>query len=375
MQRYDIVVVGAGPAGLAVARAAGAEARVLVCEMQASIGGQAFSLWLPKEFLPDEFERAVVQKTKGVKFRGPKSEASVSLPGVVVDWKAMVRLLALQARRRGAEIWISSPAKELLLKNGKVVGVRLESGGWREEVKAEVVVDASGCIGEWGGLFLRLVGRELKPEQMVFSGEHLMAGVSEGETVEFHFSSYLAPLGNAWIHPFGEGFAVAGIQGLRIHPEAALNEFVGRVPRLAGADPIASTRGRFPDAALDSFCADGMLAVGGSAWQVLSLSRGGVFQAIRAGELAAKVALDAITEGDTSKQALQEYDRLWKQELGQEFEAERRLYSRLSRSWDQEVERMLESLKGNPRLLRRLAQVLAGVEVGKAAGELLEVLG
>lgn len=375
MQRYDIVVIGAGPAGLTVAKAAGGEAKVLVCEMQASVGGQAISLWLPEKGLPGELRRALVQRTKEIRFKGPKSEVSAPLTGAVLDWRQMVRLLALEARKRGAEIWTSSPVRELLLKQGRVVGVRLESGSWREEVRAEVVVDASGCIGEWAGLFPRLLKRELKPEETVFSGEHLLAGAGRSEAVEFHFNSYLAPLGNAWVYPFGEGFAVAGIQGLRIHPEAALDEFVAKVPKLAGADPIASTRGRFPDASLDSFCTDGMLAVGGAAWQVLSLSRGGLLQAMRAGELATRVALEAITEGDTSRRALQEYEELWRREMGPDFEAERRLYSRLSRSWDQEVEKLLGCLKDNPKLSRRLGELLSGVGVREAAEELLEVLG
>jgi digeranylgeranylglycerophospholipid reductase len=375
MQRYDIVVVGAGPAGLSFARAASAEARVLVCEMQASVGGNTFSTWLPKEALPGELARAVVQRTKEVKVKGPKSELAFRVEGVVLDWKWVVRLLALEARRRGAEIWTSSPAKELLLKGGKAVGVRLGAGSWREEVRSEVVVDASGCSSEWSGLFPRLLGRKPKPEETVFSGEHLLAGAEAEDSVEFHFGSYLAPLGNGWVHPFGSGFAVAGVQGLRIHPEASLDEFVSKVPRLSRAAPVASTRGMAVDVTLESFCSDGILAVGGAGWQVLALSRGGLLQAMKAGEMAAKVVLEALTEGDVSKEGLSEYERLWRRELGSDFELERALYSALSRSWDQNVERLLEGVAREPALLRDFTALLAGVEPGRAAKKLLEVLG
>jgi digeranylgeranylglycerophospholipid reductase len=375
MQKYDIVVVGAGPAGLSFARAASGEAKVLVCEMQASLGGSALSAWLPREAIPSELVRAVVQRTKGVKIKGPKSEVEGQLEGAVLDWKWLVRLLALEARKKGAEIWTSSPAKDLLLKDGKVVGVRLEAGSWREEVRCEVVVDASGCVGEWAGLFPRLLGRKPKPEETVFLAEHLLAGAEPSDSVEFHFSSYLAPLGNGWVHPFSNGFAVAGIQGLRIHPEASLDEFVAKVPRLAKAVPVSSTRGRAVDAILESFCSDGIVSIGGSSWQLLALSRGGLLQAMRAGELAAKVVLDALTEGDVSKEALSEYERLWRRELGSDFELEREVYSRLSRSWDQGVEQLLNAIGEEPQLIRAFARLLAGVEPGEAAREVLEVLG
>jgi len=375
MQKYDIVVVGAGPAGLSFARAASGEAKVLVCEMQASVGGSSLSVWLPREAVPSELVRAVVQRTKGVKIRGPKSEVEGQLEGAVLDWKWLVRLLALEARKKGAEIWTSSPAKDLLLKDGKVVGVRLEAGSWREEVRCEVVVDASGCVGEWAGLFPRLLGRKPKPEETVFLAEHLLAGAEPADWVEFHFSSYLAPLGNGWVHPFSNGFAVAGIQGLRIHPEVSLDEFVARVPRLAKAVPVSSTRGRAVDTILESFCSDGVVSIGGSSWQLLALSRGGLLQAMRAGELAAKVVLDALTEGDVSKEALSEYERLWRRELGPDFELEREVYSRLSRSWDQGVEQLLSAIGEKPQLIRAFVRLLAGVEPGKAAREVLEVLG
>jgi len=230
-------------------------------------------------------------------------------------------------------------------------------------------------VGEWAGLFPRLLGRKPKPEETVFLAEHLLAGAEPSDSVEFYFSSYLAPLGNGWVHPFSNGFAVAGIQGLRIHPEASLDEFVAKVPRLAKAVPVSSTRGRAVDAILESFCSDGIVSIGGSSWQLLALSRGGLLQAMRAGELAAKVVLDALTEGDVSKEALSEYERLWRRELGSDFELEREVYSRLSRSWDQGVEQLLNAIGEEPQLIRAFARLLAGVEPGEAAREVLEVLG
>ena len=373
MQKYDIVVVGAGPAGLSFARAASAEAKVLVCEMQASLGGNTLSTWLPIDSLPVELSRAVVQKTRRAMVKGPKSQATCQLSGAVLDWKWVVRLLALEARKKGAEIWTSSPAKELLLKGDRVIGVRLEAGSWREEIKSEVVVDASGCSGEWAGLFARLLGRKPKPEEIVFSAEHLLAGADAGDSVEFHFNSYFAPLGNGWVYPFGEGFAVAGVQGVRIHPEASLDEFVSRIPGLAKSTPVASTRGRTIDASLETLCSNGIVAVGGASWRLLALSRGGLLQAIRMGELAAEVVLDALTEGDVSRDGLLEYERKWRKELGQDFELEREVYSILSRSWDQNVEHLLERMRGLE--LREFVRLLAGVQPGKSAKKILEVLG
>ncbi len=370
-----MVVIGAGPAGLSAANRISPEAKVLVCEMQASLGTQFSSVWLPSEHLPSELERAVVQRVKRVRFEAHGMQAEVDYPGVILDWKWLVRHLALRARKKGVELWTSSPVKELLVKRNRVEGVKLEGGTWREEVRCQVVIDASGCSGVWSGLLLKHLGLELKPEQAVYSAHHVLAGVEPFDWVSFRFDPYLVPLGVGWVHPFTEGFAVAGVQGLRMDPETSLEEFVSRIRQLRGAAPVSSSRALFPDVNQRIFCSDGALAVGGAGWQVLSISRGSLLVALRSGELAGEVALDAITEGDVSQDFLSKYKSRWLEEMGAAFERERQLYQFLARSWERKTHELIQLVDGDRSAGRLLAKLLAGADVEEAAVKLQHKLG
>ena len=58
--------------------------------------------------------------------------------------------------------------------------------------------------------------------------------------------------------------------------------------------------------------ADGLIIAGDAARVVDPLTGGGIYNAMYTGDLATKVAIDAIEKGDTSKAALMPYDKQWR---------------------------------------------------------------
>jgi len=190
-----------------------------------------------------------------------------------------------------------------------------------------------------------------------------MANVTNDQSVDLFFTSYFAPLGHAWVYPFGKRFAMAGVQGVRIHPDAALDEFIGRrgVPRLKRAVPVAAFRGQLPlEGPLSQTCANGIIAAGGAAGQIYALSGQGLRYALRCGEIAGKVAIDAITEGDVSAGALADYERQWRAEFDAELRAGQLLHSSLSVSQDQRMDALLSALEGKPKLQQAFIDVFTG---------------
>ena len=369
---YDVIVAGGGPAGLSAARAAAAEGgKVLLLEMQAQIGGQTQSAsWVPRDLIEKDLERSIASDVSGVKLHSPHLELEVQGDfGAVVDRRMFDKLLAVRTADAGAEIWVSCPVKDLLKKDGRVNGVLTEAGSWSERLECELVIDATGAGGSWSSLFLRKVlGKDWDEEQLALSNEYLMANANVGKSVELFFTSYFAPLGCAWVFPFWEKFAMIGVRGVRIHPDAALDEFMGqaKLPGLEGAAPVAAFRGQLPiEEGPKQACSDGIMAVGEAAGQIYPLSGQGTKYALRCGELAGKVAIDAITEGNVSGDALAEYDRKWRAEFERELQVGRLLHTGLRASPDQKTDDLLKAMESDAQLQRDFVSVFLPLELGE----------
>lgn len=376
-EKWDVIVAGAGTAGLAAARVAAAEGgKVLLLEMQAQIGGHAHSVDLvPHNFSPLGKELAVIDLDE-VWLHSLHGDLGVKYDkGDVIDRSHFDRLLAIKVAESGADIWLNAPVKGLLIEGGAVCGVHIEAGGWSENIKGEVVIDATGSRGGFSSLFLREVLKERwKSELLAFSNEYLMANASGDRSADIFFDSYSAPGGHAWVYPLAKGFAVSGVQGLRIHPDAALDEFLGRraITRLSRSLPIASSRGQLPlEGPLFQTCAEGIVAVGGAAGQIYPPSGQGLRYAYRCGEIAGRVAVDAVTDGDVSKERLFEYEKSWRQEFEWEFEIGRQIHSSLSVSQDRKMDAIISALNEKPRLQRAFFDVFNGFELNSSVKILL----
>ncbi len=370
VEKYDVVVAGGGPAGLAAAKTAASEGgKVLLLELQAQIGGQTQSAtWTPADVITPPLEESIVANLRGVKLHSPHKELSISGDfGSVVDRRLFDKLLAAEAAASGADLWVSCPVKELLVNKDAVRGVYAEAGGWAERIEGEVVIDATGARGEWSSLLLRKVlKRDWKRDMLALSNEYLMANAADIQSADLFFTSYFAPLGHAWVYPFGKRFAMVGIEGVRIHPDAALDEFIGRriLPGLERAVPVAAFRGQLPlEGPLSQTCASGIISAGSAAGQVYTLSGQGLRYALRCGELAGKVAIDSITDGDVSREALAEYERRWRAELGVELRIGQLLHSSLSISQDQRMDSLLDALETKPKLQRSFVDVFTGFKL------------
>lgn len=371
VEKYDVVVVGGGPAGLKAAGAAASEGgKVLLLELQAQIGGQTQSAsWVPRDAITPQLRESVVVDLQEVRLHSPHRELSIRGEfGSIVDRRLFDKLLAAEAAAVGAELWVSCPVKDLLMDQATVKGVYAETGGWAERIEGEIVIDATGARGEWSSLLLRKVlRRDWKPDKLALSSEYLMANVSDVRSAHLFFTSYFAPLGHAWIYPFGKRFAMVGIKGVRIHPDAALDEFIGRrvLPGLERAVPVAAFRGRVPlEGPLGQTCANGMISVGEAAGQIYALSGQGIKYALRCGELAGRVAVDAVTEGDVSRETLAEYERKWRTEFEAELRIGQLLHSSLGVSQDQRFDSLLEALEAKPALQRAFIDVFTGFNLG-----------
>jgi digeranylgeranylglycerophospholipid reductase len=324
-EEYDIIVVGAGPAGSTAARyAAAGGASVLMLEKDRDVGypvrcGEAVSHEGVVQFIePDQrWIAATVSKFRIVVPNGNSIVPRLDGTGYVLERRIFDYELAKLAAREGADVVTKAYVYDLIRTNGDVKGVRALIKDQRVEIRAKVVIGADGVesrLGKWAGIDTTCHIRDMEScAQMTLTG----VAVDEG-ILDFCFGREIAPGGYVWVFPKGKDSANVGI-GIsveRAKERAAvryLEDFVNR--RFPGASILTRIAGGVPCATTCKEIVKGnVMLVGDAAHQVNPVSGGGIVSGMIGGMIAGQVAAEALQKGDPSN--LKEYEKRWHKRLG-----------------------------------------------------------
>jgi digeranylgeranylglycerophospholipid reductase len=360
MESYDVVVVGGGPAGSSAAMAAAkAGLKVLMVEKRAEIGapkrcGEGLSK-SALERMGLEFDACWACRTVlgasayapngrkiTVDYKGPE--------GWVIERKVFDKWLAKKAVGAGAKVMAKTDAVALIKKGGKVAGLTLESEGKRWDVEAKVVIACDGVESKLG----REAGIDttIKLADIASGIQFEMAGVDiDPDRIELYFGNAIAPAAYAWIFPKGEHEANVGI-GVR-KPWAKktaleyLKDFVESMPGLRKGSIIEVNAGGVPVGGLmEDMVTDGLILAGDAAHQVNPIHGGGIGESFMAGRIAGQVTAKAIKNGDVSKKALSEYNKLWWKERGEKLKKLVKLREVMESLSDEELNWLVDYLSG-----------------------------
>lgn len=363
---YDIVVVGAGPAGTTAARfAARSGASVLVLEKDRDVGypvrcAEAVSHEGVSQFIrPDpRWIASTVTKFRLVAPNGRSVVPRLDGTGYVLERRIFDYELAKLAAGEGAEIVTKAYVYDLLKDEGKVHGVRILIGDQKVDVRSSIVIAADGVesrVGKWAGIDTTCHINDMESCAQVTIG-----GIDvEEDVLDLYFGDAVAPGGYLWVFPKGKRSANVGL-GISVaaaKPKSALRfleEFLER--RYPGASVLTRIAGGVPCAkTLPTITMGNVLLVGDAAHQVNPVSGGGIISGMIGGMIAGEVAGASIAQGNRA--LLAEYPKRWHKRLGWRHDVFYSIKEALSDFSDETLNTIAESALKLPEEKRTLGGI------------------
>ncbi len=310
---YDVVVIGAGPAGGSAAMYSAKKGlKTIILEEHASIGdpvhcGECLSE-MAEIRMDIKFPKEVIAlPVQGVKVIFPdNNKVTLTEAGYVLEKHAFEKWLSGEAQNAGAEISMST----------RVTGLARENNIWVIQTtqgvcKARMVLDGSGAAG--------VANRMLNMNERfkVTTGiQYELLDIPQEGYLDFYLWPRLSPFGYLWMIPKNDGRANVGLVTTEI-PKAKvyLDQFVKEMG-WETKTKVKTFGGPIPSSGpVKNTYNDGILLIGDAAGFTSPLFEGGTQLGLISGRMAAETAKDALTQNRTDKQFLSIYEKKWRAEF------------------------------------------------------------
>ena len=328
---YDIVIIGAGPAGSCAAQAAAQRgARVLLIDRRQRVGipvqcAEFVPQWifrhasLPSTCIIQGVEKMVTHLPNGTSYE-------MKSPGYMLDRSLFDKELAASAVLSGAKISIATKAVGL-----SPEGLVVERGSKKETIPSKVFIGADGVSSS----IARMLGQLPLKTIAALQYEVVLSEPRRHVDVYFH-KDYEG--GYAWLFPKGRT-ANAGV-GLVLSKASQLPTLLDnfldclvKSKTLYGIQIVSETGGSIPCEFYRKNLFENALLAGDAAGHAHPITGAGIFNAVVGGEIAGRIAAEAVAKRDLSY--LEQYETEWRDTFGNAllYGASKRKF--LEENWNQ----------------------------------------
>ena len=352
---FDIVVVGAGPAGSSAAHEAARNGSSVALLEKESVVAETVRTsgvtWI-KDAQSFGIPEDCYNPIKNYSFCSPSNTVTISddvEKAAVLDVRKTYRHLAKQAQESGAKLFVDTNVTDVITdEQKKPIGVIAKSADKEIKFNAKVVIDCSGFQSVVG----KMLGLVTQWERFGAGAEYeVRAENVDDKTWWLMVGQKYSPAGYAWIFPVGGDIVRIGV-GIgkpesNVDPTERLNELMenkeGPIKDLGAITKIEFHYGLIPNDGLSRKTVyDNLILVGDSAGQANPLVLEGIRYAIRFGRVAGKVASDAVKNDDTSENALKPYETDWKKAIESKINSASKVQNRWiglsDEQWDKELD-------------------------------------
>ena len=313
IMQYDLIVVGAGPAGCRTAQiVASAGYKVLVVEEHAEVGVPTQCTGLvsekigkiPKEIIVNIFDTARF-------FCGETSfDVKSKEDMILIDRHAFDKFVCKQATDAGVEFKFSTRFLGYEKMNEKGLRVKTSNGNF----ETKILVGADGPNSA-----VAKSAKIKQPENLLYLMQVRARLRFDPEVVELWFGNDIAPGNFAWVVPEDRNTARIGAM-TNVNPKEFFEKFFKRrmeYPLNVESKQIVDRVGDVIRYGLiEKSVAGNVILVGDAAAQVKPFSAGGLIYGQIGAKYAGSAAVRALNENNFSEKFLIEhYDKRWKSEL------------------------------------------------------------
>ncbi|MHA1752789.1 MAG: geranylgeranyl reductase family protein [Candidatus Helarchaeota archaeon] len=334
MMKFEVVIIGAGPAGSITAYTlAKRDVNVLIIEKQRQIGssvhcaGGIIGSILERLKLIKKLEKYGVIKSNisAIKFIAPdKNMALFKLNrtiGHVVDRSKFDDCLATLAVNKGAILYLNSKFVKINgFNNNNGINIKIRQNNKLITLNTKILVGADGVKSQ----VANQAGFNVQLKYLGYGYSFDFDNVSNinSNMMEVYFSEKI-PGGYSWIFPTGNSSANFGCGGLgksNFYYKKVFEYFIKKFPDINKKFKFAIkkrfTGGIVPISSPPRSCVKkNILIVGDAANQINSITAEGIRFSLLCGKIAGLVINYAL---QTNLQFLKNYDRYWRQFLGKE---------------------------------------------------------